>query len=330
MLVDYPEQQQLEILDYLFKPSFGASLHMLKVEIGGDMLSTDGSESSHMHSKDQLDLTAGYEWWLMTEAKKRNPDITLYGLPWAFPAWVGNDPVTGAPNASGTPFTHPQQTADYMLAWVKGAKTEYNLDIDWLGIWNESPTDATYVKTLRKTLDDAGFSHTRLVGHDSGGQANCVAMETDPAYKAAVDVIGLHYPSDFSPLPACDALGKPIWASEESSSFDDLNGAACWARVVHSHFVRTNISSSIMWNLLGSYAPGTSWFASSLMQAIEPWSGHYSGGGNDAFPVVWAMAHVTQFAKIGWRYLQVGSGTVRVVRQDFALEDAVWIPRMVA
>ena len=29
-------------------------------------------------------MKAGYELWLMTEAKKRNPDITLYGLPWAY------------------------------------------------------------------------------------------------------------------------------------------------------------------------------------------------------------------------------------------------------
>ena len=30
------------------------------------------------------------EWWLMTEAKKRNPNIALYALPWTFPGWVGN------------------------------------------------------------------------------------------------------------------------------------------------------------------------------------------------------------------------------------------------
>ena len=27
----------------------------------------------------------GYEWWLMQEAKARNPAIKLYGLPWSFP-----------------------------------------------------------------------------------------------------------------------------------------------------------------------------------------------------------------------------------------------------
>jgi hypothetical protein len=31
LLWDYPAQQASEILDYLFKPNFGASLHMLKV-----------------------------------------------------------------------------------------------------------------------------------------------------------------------------------------------------------------------------------------------------------------------------------------------------------
>jgi galactosylceramidase len=40
LLRDYPEPQRSQILDYLFKPNFGASLHTLKVEIGGDAQST--------------------------------------------------------------------------------------------------------------------------------------------------------------------------------------------------------------------------------------------------------------------------------------------------
>jgi hypothetical protein len=34
LLPSYPAQQRDEILDYLFKPSFGAALHILKLEIG--------------------------------------------------------------------------------------------------------------------------------------------------------------------------------------------------------------------------------------------------------------------------------------------------------
>lgn len=36
LLPFYPEPARSEILDFLFKPNFGASLHLLKVEIGGD------------------------------------------------------------------------------------------------------------------------------------------------------------------------------------------------------------------------------------------------------------------------------------------------------
>jgi hypothetical protein len=61
LLIDYDEPARSEVLDYLFKPNYGASLQMLKVEIGGDSQSTDGTESSHMHSKDDLDLKRGYE-----------------------------------------------------------------------------------------------------------------------------------------------------------------------------------------------------------------------------------------------------------------------------
>ncbi len=48
-------------MDYLFLPGFGASLHILKVEVGGDVQSTDGTESSHMHSADDENYERGYE-----------------------------------------------------------------------------------------------------------------------------------------------------------------------------------------------------------------------------------------------------------------------------
>jgi hypothetical protein len=36
LLVDYPEPQRSQILDYLFKPDYGAAVQILKLEIGGD------------------------------------------------------------------------------------------------------------------------------------------------------------------------------------------------------------------------------------------------------------------------------------------------------
>lgn len=70
LLFDYPEPQRSQILDYLFLPKFGASLQVLKVEIGGDSQSTDGTEPSHMHARDDLDCGRGYEWWLLAGGQR--------------------------------------------------------------------------------------------------------------------------------------------------------------------------------------------------------------------------------------------------------------------
>ena len=89
LLTDYPAAQQQQILDYLFEPGYGADLQILKVEIGGDTNSTDGSESSIEHASGSINCGNGYEWWLMEQAKALNPNIKLYGLAWGAPGWLG-------------------------------------------------------------------------------------------------------------------------------------------------------------------------------------------------------------------------------------------------
>src|SRR3974377_1875267 len=90
LLIDYSEPSRSQILDYLFKPNYGAALQHLKVEVGSDVNSTDGSEPSHMRRCTDEDYTRGYEWWLMKEAKARNPKIMLDILPWGAPGWIGS------------------------------------------------------------------------------------------------------------------------------------------------------------------------------------------------------------------------------------------------
>ena len=70
LLIDYPEPQRSEVLDFLFKPGYGANLHVLKVEIGGDTWSTDGTEPSHKHTREDSNFKRGWEGWLLSEAKK--------------------------------------------------------------------------------------------------------------------------------------------------------------------------------------------------------------------------------------------------------------------
>jgi hypothetical protein len=142
LLIDYPPAQRAEILDYLFKPGFGASLQHLKVEVGGDVNSTDGTEPSHMRVAGEENYERGWEWWLMREAQNRNPDLTLDALCWGAPGWVG-----------GGEFYSPE-TADYLAKFLTGALREHGLVIRTLGIWNEKPYSIDWIKLLRRRLDE--------------------------------------------------------------------------------------------------------------------------------------------------------------------------------
>jgi Glycosyl hydrolase family 59 len=123
LLTDYPAAEQTQMLDYLFKPGYGADLQILKVEIGGDTNSTDGSESSIEHSRGSINCGAGYNWWLMEQAKALNPAIKLYGLAWGAPGWI-----------SGGFWS--TDTINYLVSWLNCAKS-HGLTIDYLGGWNE-------------------------------------------------------------------------------------------------------------------------------------------------------------------------------------------------
>ncbi|XP_071090451.1 galactocerebrosidase-like [Haliotis cracherodii] len=291
LLVNYPEKQRNEILDYVFKPNFGASLHILKVEIGGDTQSTDGSESTHMRTPDDENYQRGYEWWLMQEAKKRNPNIKLYGLPWGWPGWVGGD--------TGDVYANPEQTAMYIVKWVIGAKTHYNLTIDYVGIWNESPYNTTYIKALRKMLDTHGCSFTRIVAADYFHWDNIAGdVLADPVLADAIYAIGVHYPEENSSLYAVDT-GKQLWASEDHAVKSNMR----WNR----NYVNGYMSGTVIWAIISAWYPGLPWIGSGLLNAEQPWSGYY-----EIPQYVWLAAHTAQFTEPGWQYLRHGAGVGRL------------------
>lgn len=99
LLIEYPEPHRSQVLDYLFTPRYGAAFQHLKVEVGGDVNSTDGCEPSHMHARGDKNYERGYEWWLMREAKRRNPAIALDALEWGAPAWIGDGHFNSQDNA---------------------------------------------------------------------------------------------------------------------------------------------------------------------------------------------------------------------------------------
>ena len=154
LLIDYPEPQRSRILDYLFKPGYGAALQILKVEIGGDTNSTDGSESSHEHARGDINCNAGYEWWLMEQAKARNPNIKLYALAWGAPGWVGRRQTSGT------------DMIGYLLPWL-GCAQQHDLRIDYLGGWNEKGFNADWYVKLHAALASHGYGYIKIVADDS-------------------------------------------------------------------------------------------------------------------------------------------------------------------
>lgn len=296
LLRDYPAAQQAQILDYLFKPGYGANLQSLKLEIGGDANSTDGSEPSIEHTKGQINCDAGYEFWLAEQAKARNPDIKLYGLAWAAPGWI-----------SGGFWS--TDTINYLISWLGCAK-QHGLTISYLGGWNERGHDVNWYIQLRSALDSAGYGSVQIVGDDSGWSV-ADDMASNSAFNNAVSVIGAHYPcagGDGGSADTCSSTtaaknnGKPLWASE-NGSLDMDAGAPALIRSIVRGYVDARMTAYLNWPLVAAIYPNLPYGTVGLATANSPWSGNYGIGEN-----TWATAQVTQFAQPGWKFIDSASG----------------------
>ncbi|GHE68462.1 galactosylceramidase [Streptomyces spiralis] len=291
LLVDYPEPERSRILDYLFKPGYGASLQILKVEIGADTNSSNGAEPSHMRTRTQVDCDRGYEWWLMEQARKRNPDIRFYGLEWGAPGWFDGG-------------FWSQDNIDYLMQWL-GCAERHDLHVDYLGGWNEKGWDAAWYGKLKAALVRHGHGDVKVVAADNAGWQVATDMKNDPAFDAATDVVGIHYPcSAVHCSSSADALGldKPLFASESGWN-NYLTGATRLAAEMNHEYVDSRITAFINWPAAYAWYPTVQMQGSGLLRANEPWSGHYELG-----PTLWTIAQTAQFTRPGWSYVDSASG----------------------
>ena len=306
LLHDYVEPQRSQILDYLFKPNYGAGIQELYVEIGGDGNSTQGSEPSHEHTSTDKNFNRGYEWWLMEQAKLRNPSILLDATAWSAPAWVGG----------GNFFS--KGTTTYLADYIAGAKSAHGLDLNYVGCRNEKGIDENFLTTFRATLDAAGLSAVGIHGFDnweyatgSGSPWNWVPDLTKNATLAkAVYAVGEHTTWGSGAPPAnvkaaAKQAGKPIWDTEEHVYEHGFQCEMDITRAYLQNYIQSGITKTIYWYLISAFYPVESYYDIAVGVANSPWSGAYTI--NDA---LWGYAHITQFAQPGWQFVDSASGTL--------------------
>lgn len=109
---------------------------------------------------------------------------------------------------------------------------------------------------------------------------------------------------------SAEKTGKPLFASEDDSTYSNAVGGGCYARILSRNYVLGNMTSTIRWNLLrcviprwgggqrslqcdnnsskglsiahhhrptflhySAYMKGTNWYRAGMMNALNPWSG---------------------------------------------------------
>lgn len=298
LLKDYPEPQRSQILDLVYKPRFGASVSALMAEIPGDGNSTQGSMPSHMRTRDDLDYRRGYTWWILSEAKKRNPDLSLDAAAWSAPGWLG-----------GGDFWS-QDTADYYVKWLEGLRSVYGLELDAIGCRNERGYDYPFAIALRKTLDAKGFDKVRLHAFDHwpNDKLNFVRdMLTNAGLRDAVDILGAHVfhanaPASPEVQALAEHLGKPIWNTEEHVYKKDFDCAISIVRSFNDNYIRSGATRTVNWYDIGGVYPMQPYPEDpATILAHWPWSGHY-----EVREALWGYAHWGQFTGVGWRFLDEG------------------------
>ena len=182
------------------------------------------------HHRSDLNCSRGYEWWLMEQARKRNPGIVTFALSWALPTWVGNDSYFSA------------ESIAYHVKYLDCVATHPQIGtLDYLGVWNEKPWgNPGWIKQLRAALDGAGHTDTGLIlGDNLLLPGNLLPdMASDPSFAAAVAGVGLHYPcmqhgknADRPHPNVTTVFRKKLWSTEDSSTAAGWHGASCWGRV---------------------------------------------------------------------------------------------------
>ena len=295
LLKDYPEPQRSQIMDMVYRPMYGASLSAILVEVPGDGNSTQGSMPSHSHYQGDHNYLRGYMWWVMQEAKRRNPALAIDATSWSAPAWVGN--------------YWSDNMVDYYVDWLQGLREVHGLELDALGCHNEKGWNADFAKHLRRAMNERGFRDVKLHGFGNWGDRKMdflKQMQEDQELRNALDAICAHTFSEIQLTPderrMAEEMGKPIWNSEDHVYLPGFDCLISIVRCFNQNYIVSGATRIINWYDIGATYPLEPYSKEPpMLIAQEPWSGHYH-----VREALWGYAHYGQFTRVGWRYIDDG------------------------
>ena len=244
LLKDYVEPQRSQILDYLFKPKFGAAMSALFVEIPGDGNSTQGSELSHMHRRDDENYFRGLRM-VADGGGEKAESRDHFGWRCLGLSALGRDNVFWS-----------QDMCDYYVKWIEGLKQFHGLTFDAIGCRNEKGVNEDFAKKMRATLDRAGLEKVRLHGFDNWGKTKwdwTGNLTNDTGLRKAVDILSNHTMFEIGAPDAVrqisDEMHKPIWNTEEHVYKKGFDCEISLVQVFNQNYISSRVTKILCWYL---------------------------------------------------------------------------------
>lgn len=337
LLLDYKEEQPEQywkIMNLLFNPETGAGLNHVKVEMGGDVNSSSGTEPSTMRSaEEEANVLRGAGWHFAADAKSINPDITVEMLRWGEPAWTQE-------GRGYEEYANPKFEARYQ--WYKqtieAVYNEFGIKVNYVSPSQNERTGGyddnfAWIKYCAKRLNEDGakadalydYSDIKIVAADTHTNSNETAsrMLADKELMELIDVVSDHYQlrGNANLTKVNQQYGKEVWYSEGVApminakyriNVDEERGgvggkvgmADLATRFINSYnYAGAGDNPARMTRFeyqpaVGAFYEGSAYSPKHLIGAFDPWSGYYEADGG-----IQMTQHFMLFAEIGWNYL---------------------------
>ncbi|WP_257535958.1 S-layer protein [Metabacillus litoralis] len=314
LMLDYKEEhpkEYWEIMNKLFNKDTGAGLAHVKVELGGDVNSSSGTEPATMRYEDEpANVLRGAGFQFAADAKSINEDITVEILRWGEPRFSWN-------GASKGDYENRYQ---WYKQTIDAVYEEYGFKLDYVGISqneraqnNNGKIELEWLKYFTSKIKEepnyeSDYQHIKLVAADGYRDTSTISstlLEHQDLIEE-IDVISSHYGLTGSneltqlqnKLIADGKKPKEVWVSEGIAPminaryrenmephYKGLGGKAgiidVTSRIISVYSwtgATNNPLNAVSFDFQPSVAAfyeGSQYNPKHLISAYDPWSGFY-------------------------------------------------------